>query len=71
MLSVAETTGHIGGGTLGDHGSYFRERMAEKGDLTLDELCMELAERGIMLLGTSVRTGTRTLNQRSIVENTT
>ena len=70
--------GHIGGGKLSDHGAWFRERVAEKGDLTIDELCMELAERGIMLLGTSVRTGTRTLkgravglSRRSIVENTT
>ncbi|NMN71596.1 IS630 transposase-related protein [Rhizobium sp. 57MFTsu3.2] len=46
--------GHIGGGKLSDHGAWFRERMAEKGDLTLDELCLELAERGVIVHRSSV-----------------
>lgn len=39
--------GHLGGGKLTDHGAWIAERIAENGDLTLDELCVELAERGV------------------------
>jgi len=40
--------------------------MAEKGDLTIDELCMELAERAVMLLGTSVQRGIRIKKGRAV-----
>jgi transposase len=46
--------GHVGGGKLSDHGAWFRERMAERGELTLDELCLELAERGVIVHRSSV-----------------
>jgi len=35
------------GGKLNAHGDWVRERLAENGALTLDELCVELAERGV------------------------
>lgn len=41
--------GHLGGGKLNAHGDWVRERLAENGDLTLDELCVELAERGVVV----------------------
>jgi transposase len=41
--------GHVGGGKLNAHGDWARERLAENGDLTLDELCVELAGRGVVV----------------------
>ena len=35
-----------GGGKLAAHADFVRQRMAENGDLTLDELCVELDGRG-------------------------
>src|ERR1051325_4385798 len=40
--------GHgTGGGKLAAHADFVRQRMAENGDLTLDELCLELDGRGV------------------------
>jgi transposase len=40
--------GHAPGwGKLAPHAAFVRRRMAEAGDLTLDELCVELAVRGV------------------------
>lgn len=40
--------GHgVGGGKLADQASFVRQRLEENGDLTLDELCVELEERGV------------------------
>jgi transposase len=39
--------GHLGGGKLTEHEDWVRARLAEKGDLTLDELCVELMARGV------------------------
>ena len=39
--------GHVGGGKLEPHAAFVRSRMAEAGDLTLDELCVELEWRGV------------------------
>lgn len=36
-----------GGGKLADHADFVRRRIAENGDLTLDELCVELDGRGV------------------------
>jgi transposase len=36
-----------GSGKLAGHHDWIRERMAHNGDLTLDELCLQLAERGV------------------------
>lgn len=55
MLRKAETgsvaprrQGHgPGRGKLSDHTEYVRRRIGENGDLTLDELCVELAGRGV------------------------
>lgn len=41
--------GHLGGGKLNTHGAWVRERLAENGELTLDELCVELAGRGVIV----------------------
>ncbi|KSV75220.1 hypothetical protein N182_26110 [Sinorhizobium sp. GL2] len=41
--------GHFGGGKLNVHGDWMRGRLAENGELTLDELCVELAERGAIV----------------------
>ena len=46
--------GHLGGGKLAEHGAWIAERMAEKGELTLDELCLELSERGVTVHRSSV-----------------
>lgn len=37
--------GHLGGGKLNAHGDWVRERLAENGDLTLDELTVRGARR--------------------------
>lgn len=39
--------GHPSGSKLSVHGEWIRERVARHGEVTLDELCIELAERGI------------------------
>lgn len=39
--------GHPPGGKLTTHSEWIAERLAQNGDLTLDELCAELAERGV------------------------
>jgi transposase len=39
--------GHLGGGKLTGHEAWVRARLAENGDLTLDELGVELLERGV------------------------
>lgn len=40
--------GHgTGGGKLAEHAGFVRQRLAEHGDLTLDELCVELEGRGV------------------------
>jgi transposase len=45
---AAAKQGHPPGGTkLSAHGDWIRERVAAHGEVTLDELCVELAERGI------------------------
>jgi transposase len=36
-----------GGGKLAAHHEWIRERMSQNGDLTLDELCLELGARGV------------------------
>lgn len=36
-----------GGGKLADHAGFVRARLDEDGDLTLDELCVELQGRGV------------------------
>ena len=41
--------GHGGHGKLKTHADWVRQRVAENGDLTLDELCVELAGRGVMI----------------------
>lgn len=44
----------LGSGKLADHHEWLRNRLAEKGDLTLDELCIELDERGVTAHRSSV-----------------
>lgn len=39
--------GHPPGSKLSVHGEWIRKRVARHGEVTLDELCVELAERGI------------------------
>ncbi|MCV6576029.1 MAG: IS630 family transposase [Cohaesibacter sp.] len=39
--------GRSGKGKLGGHHDWIRKRMSENGELTLDELCIELAEQGV------------------------
>lgn len=47
--------GHAPGwGKLAPHGAFVRERMAEAGELTLDELCVELEARGVVVHRSSV-----------------
>lgn len=41
--------GHVGGGKLNAHGDWVRGRLAENGEMTLDELCVELAGRGVIV----------------------
>lgn len=38
-----------GGGKLAPHAAFVRRRMVEAGELTLDELCVELAARGVIV----------------------
>jgi transposase len=52
---AARRQGHgMGGGKLAGHAAFVRQRMAENGDLTLDELCVELAGRGVSIHRSSV-----------------
>lgn len=48
--------GHARGGwgKLAPHAAFVRERMAQTGELTLDELCVELASRGVIVHRSSV-----------------
>lgn len=47
---VARRQGHgAGGGKLGAHADFVRQRIAEVGELTLDELCVELEARGVSI----------------------
>lgn len=39
--------GHLGGGKLTGHEEWVRQRLSDNGDLTLDELCVELSGRGV------------------------
>ena len=39
--------GHLGGGKVTGHEDWVRRRLTENGDLTLDELGVELAARGV------------------------
>ena len=39
--------GHVGGGKLEAHAEFVRLRIAQTGELTLDELCVELDGRGV------------------------
>jgi len=42
--------GHApGGGKLAPHAAFVGQRMAEAGELTLDELCVELEGRGVIV----------------------
>lgn len=41
--------GHLGGGKLNAHGDWVRDRLAQNDELTLDELGLELAERGVIV----------------------
>ena len=43
----ARRQGHVGGGKLEPHAEFVRLRLAEVGELTLDELCVELETRGV------------------------
>lgn len=43
-----------GSGKLGDHRAWVMRRISENGDLTLDELCVELAGRGLQVHRSSV-----------------
>ncbi|WP_240545107.1 hypothetical protein [Sinorhizobium fredii] len=49
VVGLARRQGHLGGGKLNAHGEWVRERLAQNGDLTLDELCLELAGRGVIV----------------------
>ncbi|WP_290899899.1 winged helix-turn-helix domain-containing protein [Hoeflea sp.] len=44
---AAAKQGHPPGSKLSTHGEWIRERVARHGEATLDELWVELAERGI------------------------
>src|SRR5690606_9211546 len=44
----ARRQGHgVGGGKLAGHAEFVRQRIKQNGDLTLDELCIELEGRGV------------------------
>ena len=51
---AAKRQGHLGSGKLQDHHDWVRHLIAENGDLTLDELCIELAGRGVSVHRSSV-----------------
>lgn len=50
----AKKQGRGGGGKLQDHHAWVRQRMKENGDLTLDELCVELEGRDVSVHRASV-----------------
>ena len=51
----AKPQGHGGlGYKLGGHHDWLMQRVAENGDLTLDELCAELAGRGVVVHRSSI-----------------
>lgn len=50
----AKKQGRGGGGKLNDHHTWLRQRLTENGDLTLDELCVELEERDVIVHRASV-----------------
>jgi len=50
----AKMQGRQGGGKLQDHHIWVRQRIEENGDLTLDELCVELDGRGVSVHRASV-----------------
>ena len=41
--------GHVGGGKLNAHRDWVRRRLGENDELTLGELCLELAGRGVIV----------------------
>ena len=43
----ARRQGHVGGGKLEPYAEFVRLRLAQTGELTLDELCVELEGRGV------------------------
>jgi transposase len=52
---AARRQGHgVGLGKLAGHTEFVRRRVNENGDLTLDELCVELAGRGVSVHRSSV-----------------
>ncbi|CDZ68374.1 ISSpo6, transposase orf A [Neorhizobium galegae bv. orientalis] len=46
--------GHLGGGKLSAQHAWVGERLAQNGELTLDELCVELCGRGVIVHRSSV-----------------
>ena len=44
---TAAKQGHPPGSKLSAHGEWINERVSAHGEVTLDELCVELAERGV------------------------
>jgi len=50
----AKKQGHSRGGKLQDHHDWLCQRIAENGDLTLDELCFEFKQRGVSVARGSV-----------------
>lgn len=44
---IPRRQGNLGGGKLSAHHSWVRERLRQNGDLTLDELCVELCGQGV------------------------
>lgn len=44
---AAKKQGHFSGGKLRRYEDRVRERMSEDGEVTLDDFCVELAERGV------------------------
>lgn len=51
----ARQQGHgVGRGKLAAQAEFVRQRLQKNGDLTLDELCVELAERGVSVHRSSV-----------------
>ncbi|XUY29016.1 ANTAR domain-containing protein [Agrobacterium sp. rho-8.1] len=46
--------GHLGGGKLSTHPGWVSERLAQNGELSLDELRVELSGRGVVVPRSSV-----------------
>lgn len=53
-LLAAKRQGRHNGGKLQEHHAWISQRIEEDGDLTLDELCIELEGRGVSVHRTSV-----------------